>query len=144
MPCGCKAQTTPCRSSKLLGGKQSHRTHVADEVDNGDEETHVSPDAETSDEAIEENRLKSQIGNVEAQALHKQPHYRLPIQCLIIQRHVCHDQTTGNDQSHQAHQSPNIAAEEDESGKYPEDDQRNNRIHLGEKAKKTDCSYPGY
>ena len=53
-----------------------HCACVADGIDHRYEETYISLDAETGDEAVEEDGLKAQVRKIEAEALDKPILYR--------------------------------------------------------------------
>jgi hypothetical protein len=58
---------------ELLEHQYQHRSGVTDKVDCHDEKSYITFDFETGDEAVEEDTLETEIGNVKAQTLDEQP-----------------------------------------------------------------------
>ena len=62
--------------TKLFQDKNQYGSGVSQEVCRHDKEPYISTYLETGDEPVEKDSLESQIGNIQAQALDKQPCHR--------------------------------------------------------------------
>lgn len=102
---------------QLFGGQQRHRAQIADKVNHRYEETYIPLDSETSDKPVEENRLESQVSDIQRQAFNEKPHHGREVERIVMIRHIRHGEASGNHQGHQPKQRTDIAAEEDEQGR---------------------------
>ena len=64
----------------------------------------------------EENRLESQVSDIQRQAFNEKPHHGREVERIVMIRHIRHGEASGNHQGHQPKQRTDIAAEEDEQG----------------------------
>ena len=69
--------------TKLFQDKNQYGSGVSQEVCRHDKEPYISTYLETGDEPVEKDSLESQIGNIQAQALNKQPCHRRQTETLL-------------------------------------------------------------
>ncbi len=58
---------------KFLEHQDKYSSRISDKINGHNEETDISFYLETSDEAVEKNALKTEVGNIQTETLDKQP-----------------------------------------------------------------------
>ena len=96
-----KLQPVQIRFETFFEKQHQHRTRISDGIDHRNKEADIPPDAETGNEPVEEDRLKTQIREVKAEALNEQSRQRRKLQRLIIERDKAECKCSGNNQREQ-------------------------------------------
>lgn len=90
---------------KFFEHQDKYSSRISDKINGHNEETDISFYLETSDEAVEKNALKTEVGNIQTETLDKQLGDCIQLQRIIIERYKTHGGCPKYDQSQQGNQN---------------------------------------
>ena len=105
-------------------------TRISQKVIQSYEETYIAADLEAGNKTVEEDSLKSKIGQIKAKALGKQPGNRVQLQPLVPEGEEYHAKHTYDNQRQQDGQRLQIVPDVNHQTENNQDNNRYHRIDL--------------